>query len=638
MRIQPALSQLQLDMPIQFGLYATVTHRSGSEVTPYGGILRDITAFAPNASKRHARKIPNTSFVLDGLPLAKMFRRPVPHTKEGLQALLNAGMDPLLPSSADDAAMQRFRSSAFGFMANTERLHKEALALLPPHNVKLGYRKVKVDGHDVYSIPVLVAKEDIAEGVEIICPYGTEERVTSAAAAAPACRPPLTLVLGMAFVKEDYAEPGAARTDTSIAAMRDRARLLQLEKEGRSIITFNNNNAADQCAPHLHIQARFDQRAVGELIDSFGGAGQLTFDAIYADYFRFPSEYMRVVYGEFLRSMLPALIKRGVMTSRTELILPNLKGLVGELPPFASPQGPVQLQRTPISAADYPLFVATQKVAAEELGAYKNEKQLEQLDPKHPFLRLTQAPAAQSSAPAAAAQQCSGPLLSDDSALAASRLHMKTYGWVLFLPCPDAPANFVQQWLQWAHSKPKRDWEEKRGEWFQLNAADVRPTLLDAAVDLGREFLLRAIAEKTFLVELKALKVMSSPPGKGLQDDHCDAATLLEAEGCYTVIIYLTAGDSTALPCLPYDKEMHRVCWELDAAAAAKAKLKIKMTTFPVLPGSALVLSHKTLHHGPKNTGASNRITLFQHWVPKEGVLAKQTPDSELQRLPFGLA
>jgi hypothetical protein len=207
----------------------------------------------------------------------------------------------------------------------------------------------------------------------------------------------VALALGMAFISESYAAEGAAAAQqgTTVGVVRDRARLLELAQMGTSVISLNSANTAEQCSPQRHLHARFDRRAVSELIDNFGKDGRLALDAIYGDYFRFPTAYMRDAFHSFLRSMLPELIQQGVMGIDTQLILPNLRG--EDL--FAEVRAKTAFKRSerpdccicfePITARQNPLFVATECVTDKTvLGGYSNESELEQLNPVHPFMRI----------------------------------------------------------------------------------------------------------------------------------------------------------------------------------------------------------------------------------------------------------
>jgi hypothetical protein len=178
LRIHEAQSAAALDEPIQFGLFAKagargmvppVVFRTGDRVSMYGGVLvhsRDLR----DLPHSHARRIPDSDYVLDGLPLAHMLLRPVPRTLSRLTELLVAGIAPLLPSSRPGAftaaELARFEQSPLGFMANTAEAHK--------CNVRVASFSVPV-GDMRYGVPMLVASADIRAGEEILSPYNTSE-------------------------------------------------------------------------------------------------------------------------------------------------------------------------------------------------------------------------------------------------------------------------------------------------------------------------------------------------------------------------------------------------------------------------------------------------------------------------------
>jgi hypothetical protein len=212
----------------------------------------------------------------------------------------------------------------------------------------------------------------------------------------PACD---TLVLGMAYVNAEYGHQRHAHVATSIAVVRDRARLTALEQAGHKIISLNHTHSAEQCLPHRHLHACFDRRAAKELAETFGkGKPGWVLRHVFCDYFRFPTQYMRGAYGSFLSSMLPALISGGLMTHASELVLPNLRGLCAalegkqfqrpNLPATNSPLQPCFLDFLPLLAKQYALFTSTSGVPSEELGGYSNSGELKQLHPTHPFVRI----------------------------------------------------------------------------------------------------------------------------------------------------------------------------------------------------------------------------------------------------------
>lgn len=137
----------------------------------YGGVLVHRNDLR-NLPHTHARRIPNSDYILDGLPLARMLLRPVPRTESRLLELMVAGIDPLLPSSRAAGAftaaeLARFEQSPLGFMANTAEAHK--------CNVGIESHSVTVGGGLRYGVPMLVATSDIRAGEEILSPYNTSE-------------------------------------------------------------------------------------------------------------------------------------------------------------------------------------------------------------------------------------------------------------------------------------------------------------------------------------------------------------------------------------------------------------------------------------------------------------------------------
>lgn len=229
---------------------------------------------------------------------------------------------------------------------------------------------------------------------------------SSAASALPTLD---VLILGMAFVSAEYESMSVARLDTTISALRDRARLLQLQLEQpqMKIITCNNNQSAKECEPQRHLKGGFDQRLAKELQESFSSI--IFFHHIYLDYFRFPGAYMNEAYGPFVRSMLPKLIELGLMSFEqgTQLIMPNLPTLLQQLQQKqyvrlipstatsldASMKTTTQqcfLHFTSLTAADYPLYAATDRVETQPdtLGGFKNNEQITQLHSVSPFVSI----------------------------------------------------------------------------------------------------------------------------------------------------------------------------------------------------------------------------------------------------------
>ena len=191
LRVQREVSTRHLDRPVQIGLYVRadaaaadgdrstppVVFEEGQTVCDYGGLIGTDTdyravssAAPPPLPATHVRAIAGIPFVLDGLPLAAMIRRPVPGTAEGLDEIITHGVFPLLPTSTTDgpftaAQVRQFHARALGCMANNS---------ITGCNVRSGTRKIRVGGIS-YEVPTLVATQRILQGDEILAPYNTEE-------------------------------------------------------------------------------------------------------------------------------------------------------------------------------------------------------------------------------------------------------------------------------------------------------------------------------------------------------------------------------------------------------------------------------------------------------------------------------
>lgn len=177
--VHSGISSLDLTKPVQFGLFAVlppgasptdspmpVAFCKGQRVCAYGGVLLSDNMRLSNAPRSHARRVLDVPFVLDGLPLACMLRRPIPRTASRLTELVAAGVRELLPSAPTFSAAELavFAASPLGFMANT--------AAPAQCNVAIEY--VQGKGR-LGRAPVLVATRDIAGGEEILSPYQNVE-------------------------------------------------------------------------------------------------------------------------------------------------------------------------------------------------------------------------------------------------------------------------------------------------------------------------------------------------------------------------------------------------------------------------------------------------------------------------------
>jgi hypothetical protein len=223
------------------------------------------------------------------------------------------------------------------------------------------------------------------------------------------------LIIGMAYVTTQYAADAQLNVaaGTTNAPARDRARILALlnapSRSHWNIITLNKDIDAVHCEPKQHVQGSIGWRLAKELKDTYGEP--FFFRHIFLDYFRFPTEYMREAYSVFVKEMLPKLIQLGLFTDDSELVAPNLQGLLQPLVGVKF-QGPAAaaggargaasscyLRFDPLAAADYPLYASTNSIGADVLGNYINQEQIAQLNKLAPFASsiASQQPAAAAS-------------------------------------------------------------------------------------------------------------------------------------------------------------------------------------------------------------------------------------------------
>ena len=465
------------------------------------------------------------------------------------------------------------------------------------------------------------------------------------AAAASAAALPNTLVLGMAFITDEYSKLCEAneRSGTTSSNVRDRRRLLKLEQlEGHThkVISLNKDTEEKHCQPNSHVQVSIGRRAVQSLQEKLQSKA-LSF--VFGDYFRCPSEYLVQLFSPFLKEMIPEMIEKGIVNEDTDVILPwpqngELNAALASLHKKCS-QKEWLLKGDLIPSEQYPLYQATDGLDEVALGGYKNSTELVSLVASSPFLRLRWTKSKQESEKSLkAVLDRSSQNKASSSAVFPAAATIDKNGWHFFKATPSMQ-QIALQWENYASiDSPDAMWAEQRGPFYQLDLHDSRAQcpfeLLEASEAAGRRLLrsaLGVVAEQS--LKLGQEKLLSFPQSKKfVQEPHCDANTLQMGEQCYSVLFYITAGESTAVPFAAFDQEMERQCWK-DSIAKLEKRKAIPLSSFPVDAGSALVLSQKVLHRAPANCTGDNRLVLFQQWIP---FVLKKRPDSDLQRLPLG--
>ena len=198
-------------------------------------------------------------------------------------------------------------------------------------------------------------------------------------------------------------------------------------------------------------------------------------------------------------------------------------------------------------------------------------------------------------------------------------------------------------WLALVASGELREWEEKRGGFWQHDTHqsltcsfldEQRVRLLHGSERLGRQ-LLHSLGVNSTSLRLAATKLLRSSEGEGQQEIHYDIPVYDQAARCYTVLLYLTPTLSTAVPLL--SQEQLRGCFtdgeKRPSPAALHFLTRDKFDSTRVDAGDMLALRCTTAHYGDANPDDSQRYVLFMLFFPSS--LAK--PDTETQRYPHGV-
>ena len=165
LRLEVDVERCHIGEPLQFRVVADRPFHRGEAVTWYGGLPVFKRSFAAhNLPKTHARLIPSSDFVLDGLPLAWMLQRPVLTDAAQLNwaaAHMNQ-LRPDHPSSPFTAVeVNLWRSTPIGYMINTADdggVNNVCIQHVP-------------FAHRTCEIPRMHATRDIQVGEELLCAY-----------------------------------------------------------------------------------------------------------------------------------------------------------------------------------------------------------------------------------------------------------------------------------------------------------------------------------------------------------------------------------------------------------------------------------------------------------------------------------
>jgi len=151
--------------PVQFGLRAACHLPRGTRVAWYGGKLRwsSDLAEAECNDKTHVRRMPDSSYVLDGNYWASRLHRPIPKDETERTAILAWTTEDVKVHCFGDVPA----SEPLGWLANSPGTSRSGA------NVAIAYHKIM---SGLFTVPYLRATRDIAAGEAILCFYGNEHQ------------------------------------------------------------------------------------------------------------------------------------------------------------------------------------------------------------------------------------------------------------------------------------------------------------------------------------------------------------------------------------------------------------------------------------------------------------------------------
>jgi len=245
-----------------------------------------------------------------------------------------------------------------------------------------------------------------------------------------------------------------------------------------------------------------------------------------------------------------------------------------------------------------------------------------------------------------------GQLLSFATAVAAFHppvpLSLFTHSRWLTHQCRITPGSrrsrtLVRSWLALIASGEMREWEEKRGGFWQhvthkqmqcSYEDDRRVKLLAGTGQLGRALLAElGVDSSEATLQLGDVKVLRTSFGHGQQEIHFDIVQYDHARKCYTIILYLTSTLSTALPTRPL-AELRGTFTQHEHSLPVAEQKKLQRDQFittRVDAGDALVLNCAVPHWGDDNPDAADRYVVFASFSPS----SLPPPDTEHQRYPL---
>jgi len=198
------------------------------------------------------------------------------------------------------------------------------------------------------------------------------------------------------------------------------------------------------------------------------------------------------------------------------------------------------------------------------------------------------------------------------------------------------------KWMDLIRSGELRTWEEKRGNFWQLDTQthlecshmdQLRVSLRSGTESFFRQ-VLRSHAVDVDPLRLVDIKLLRCAHKEGLQEIHCDIPDPTLGALSFTCLLYLTETLSTAVPIAPKSPDRHAACYVADAQTVrSKLMQRSNFSSCAVSPGDVMLVRCDCPHFGVANPNKELRYVLFCCFAPKKRPL----PDTEDQRYPQGV-
>lgn len=228
------------------------------------------------------------------------------------------------------------------------------------------------------------------------------------------------LALGFGFITEAVAAQlkDSQASDLTNPYVRDRARLLALQQHLRSrltvidsphlqtphkqtkpvVVSINLDRPVNDCEPGQHIRGNFTRPEIDILLAKrlappSSDTTPTIVSAVFCEYLRMPTAYMRQVFVPFISTTFPRWKRHGFVDTKTMLVVPNLHSMIRDNDEVVAALRDLYDVRF-LTAAENDMYVASDSVDPSIVGVSHltecatHADHLKQLDHEYPFLSL----------------------------------------------------------------------------------------------------------------------------------------------------------------------------------------------------------------------------------------------------------